>query len=169
MDGAGEDLLAGAALAGNQDGDWRRGDLARVEHHLAHLPGDNGVIAFRGEFVDGPEREAFLALDAPTLEVLREADEESDAVDGGLGLHVGQWLEVKFDRPVARGADGEGTGGVGIGDGAPRAEQFLGCVRRTRYDAGADGAAAVLEDGEEARGDEFGAARVHQEGSDVLN
>src|SRR6185503_10914820 len=44
MDGAGEDLLARAALAGDQDVDVGPGDLASVSHQLAHVAGDEKSI-----------------------------------------------------------------------------------------------------------------------------
>ena len=55
VDRAGEDLLAGAALAGDEDVDVGPGDLAGELHQFAHVAGNDGALAVEGEVVDGPE------------------------------------------------------------------------------------------------------------------
>ena len=55
VDGAGEDFLAGAALAGDEDVDFGPGDLAGELHQFAHVAGNDGALAVEGEVVDGPE------------------------------------------------------------------------------------------------------------------
>ena len=48
VDGAGEDLLAGAALAGDEDVDVGLGDLAGEVHQLAHVARDEKTITTAG-------------------------------------------------------------------------------------------------------------------------
>ena len=47
MDGARENLLAGAAFPGDENVDFRTRDSTCVLHQLAHPPGDYGVLIVR--------------------------------------------------------------------------------------------------------------------------
>ena len=66
VDGAGEDFLAGAALAGDQHVDVRASDLAGGVHQLAHLPGDHRPAIVR-QFFDRPQCRALFTLRAGLL------------------------------------------------------------------------------------------------------
>ena len=93
VDGAGENFLPGAALAGDEDVDFRFGDAPGVVHQLAHVAADYGVVAFDRQFVDGPERGAFFALDAGSLQLLegrhdcRYGVEYNDRFQTGFRFH----------------------------------------------------------------------------------
>ena len=163
MDGAGDDFLARAALAGQQHPDVGLSDLAGRQHDVAHLSRHHRVIVFGGELVDRPEGEPFLAFDAGAFDVLAGGDDEGDGVHRRLRLDVGERLNLQFDRTVARRADGKRANGSRYGDVAPGAEHFLGPVGATRDGAGRGDGGGVLENGDKARGDEFGAAGVHEE------
>src|SRR5947209_2400462 len=67
MNRARENLLARAALAGDQHADGRGGDAPRERHQLAHVSADDGLSAFGGDVLDGPEGQPLFALGAGAL------------------------------------------------------------------------------------------------------
>ena len=71
VDGAGEDLLAGAALAGDQDVDVGLGDLASVVHQLAHVAGDEKPITTDWHVVERPQRHPILPVCACAIEIVK--------------------------------------------------------------------------------------------------
>jgi hypothetical protein len=97
LDGAGEDLLAGAALAGDEDADVGGGDAAGEGEELAHLADGDGLAVVERQFVDEPEGGALLALEARAFEVVNGVDEEFDRVDGRDGLDVRPALHLDFN------------------------------------------------------------------------
>ena len=147
---------------------WCRGDLAGEQHQLAHASGDDGVIAFDGEFVDGPEGEALLAFDPPAFDFLAAAMMKPmlftvawDSTSGS-GCSMSSTLRSR-DVPIANVRVAAGSVMV-----PHSARQFFAVVRCARHGASAVTARGVLDDGDEAGGDEFGAAGVHQQGCEFL-
>ncbi len=105
VDGAGEDFLAGAAFAGDQDRDVGSRDLACGRHHVAHPSGNDRVAILERQFVARPQGQAFLALDAGLFEVADRAEQHGDAVDRRQGFIVRQRLDPEFDGAIVRRAD----------------------------------------------------------------
>ena len=98
MDGAGQDLLAGAAFAGDEDVDVDRRHLAGERHHLAELSEHHRLLAVLRRFLQGPQRQSFLALGVRALEVSNRAEEEGDRIRRGDRLDVGAKLDSDFHR-----------------------------------------------------------------------
>src|SRR5262249_46282815 len=71
VDGAREDLLAGAALAGDEDAGAGGRDALGEGHGLAHAAVDDRLTdVLNRDVVDGPERQAFFALRASALDLV---------------------------------------------------------------------------------------------------
>src|SRR5207249_1558308 len=113
VDGACEDLLPGAALAGDQHVDGGAGDAARVRHLLAHMAGDDGAVAVDGQFVGGPQGGTFFAVGACLLEFLGGREQQRDCIDGGGRFDVGSWTYGDLDVSVGAAAYDEGSLGRG--------------------------------------------------------
>ncbi len=171
MDGAGQDLLAGAAFAGDEDVDVDRRHLAGERHHLAELAEHHRLLAVLRRFLQGPQRQSFLALGVRALEVSNGAEEESDRIHRGDRLDVGAKLDSDFHRPAARGADREDPfrqAGVRLARRPERRERFERPVRAARHRRRRHNRASILENGDEASRDELGTTCVKEQGRDVL-
>ena len=171
MDGAGQDLLAGAAFAGDEDVDVDRRHLAGERHHLAELAEHHCLLAVLRRFLQGPQRQSFLALGVRALEVANRAEEESDRIHRGDRLDVRAKLDPDFHRPAARGADGEdpfGQAGVRLARRPERRERFDGSVRAARHRRRRHNRASILENRDKASRDEFRTTCVKEQGCDVL-
>jgi len=70
VDGAGEDLFARAAFAGDEDVDVGAGDALGEGHELAHVAGDDGAVAVDREVLDWPEGCTPLPLHTRAFEVV---------------------------------------------------------------------------------------------------
>ena len=81
VDGAGENLLAGAAVAGDEDIDVGGSDAAGEGHQLAHVAGDDGVVAAGGEVLDGPQRGSFVAFQARAFELFERIKQKPDRIE----------------------------------------------------------------------------------------
>ena len=110
MDGARDDLLAGAAFAGDQDADIGVGDALRHGHRLAHVTDGHGAVLAGRELIDRPERRAFFALGARPIEVLESCQQQLDGVDRGDGLEIRFWGDEDLDVPLARRPDEQALG-----------------------------------------------------------
>src|SRR5262249_9504240 len=62
VDGAREDLLAGAALAGAEDADVRARDALSIEHQLAHMATHNSIRPVIRKFIKRPQDRATLSF-----------------------------------------------------------------------------------------------------------
>ena len=93
VDRAGEDFLAGAALAGDEDVDVGRPDPPREADQLAHVAGDDGVAVLGRQFFDGPQRGALFAFGAGAFEVVDGVEEEGDGVQRRRRLDVPQLVQ----------------------------------------------------------------------------
>ena len=82
VDGAREDLLAGAALAGDQDAGVRRRDAFGQIHGLAHAAVDDGLAdVLDRDVFDGPERQTLFALGATALDLVDGRQQQRDGVE----------------------------------------------------------------------------------------
>src|SRR5262249_53334119 len=68
MNGAGDDFLAGAALAGDEDVDGRAGDALGEGPDSAHVAGEPGGVVFEGELLSRPYCGAVLPFGTALLE-----------------------------------------------------------------------------------------------------
>ena len=107
MDRAGDDFLAGAALAGDEDADGGGGNAACEGHHLAHVAGDDGAAVVGLDVFDGPQREAFLALGASALAVVHRGQENRDRVEGRGRFDIRLGIQEELHGAVAVDADGD--------------------------------------------------------------
>src|SRR5437773_958718 len=78
-----ENLLPGAALTGDEDGDVGLGNPARERHQLAQVAGDHGAFAGDGELLDWPERRAFLTICTSLLDFAERFHQKSGGIEHG--------------------------------------------------------------------------------------
>ena len=140
-------------------------------HHFAELPEHHRLLAVLRRFLQGPQRQSFLALGVRALEVSNRAQEQGDGIHRGDRLDVGANLDPDFHRAAARGADGEdpfGQAGVRLARRPERRERFEGPIRAARHRRRRHDRAGILENGDEASRDELGTTCVKEQGRDVL-
>jgi len=82
VDGAGDEFLAGAALAGDEDADVHVGDSSGEPHCVAHVANGHGAVVTGWEFVDRPERGAFFTFVAGAFQIVDGCQQQGDGVEG---------------------------------------------------------------------------------------
>ena len=87
VNGAGEDLLAGAAFAGDQHVDRSACHLLCAQHYLVHLTSDNGASGIANRFVWQPKSRPALAVDSQLLQFVKSFNYRSKQAQRGFALN----------------------------------------------------------------------------------
>jgi hypothetical protein len=83
----GQDLLAGAALARDQDIDLGPRDAPRLIHQLAHLSGNHRALVVR-QFLDWPKSSLSFTLGSCLSEVVDRIEKKSHGANACNRLYV---------------------------------------------------------------------------------
>ena len=170
MDGAGQDLLAGAAFAGNEDVDVTAATLRASDITWPSWPSTT-VCSLSCGLPPGATTSIVPRARRARARGPNRTEEESDRIHGGDRLDVGAKLDPDFHRPAARGADREDPfrqAGIRRARRPERRERFERSVRAARHRRRRHNRASILENGDEASRDELRTTCVKEQGRDVL-
>ncbi len=139
VNGVREHLLAGAGLAGEEDGERGRGDAAGDGQELGGLLGGPDDAGVGVERLGGPEGGALLFVAAVAIERQRGGDEFSNGDEGAALVEVGLWVDGERPGLVVVVAEGDGFDAVP----AERGERLVGFQPRVSRTRGPRGPAAI--------------------------
>ena len=173
VDRAGQDFLAGAAFAGDEDADVGRGDALGERHQLAHAAAHDRLPVLERRVVDRPQRQALFALGPRALDFVDGGEQERDGVDRGDRFDVVTRIQPDLHGSIADRADGQPSRPgdrrvlrlAGVADGR---EDLALTVLAGEEGDGPAGAAGLREHVDQLVGQELGPIGLEHESGDGL-